>query len=427
MSCWAFADKDDWSQKQGDEGAMRRVLFVDDEPRGLEGLRRMLRPQRHEWEMAFAPGGEAALALMEASPFDVIVSDMRMPGMDGAALLCRVREQYPQVVRIVLSGHTELSTALRVVPVAHQFLAKPYDTEMLRVAIERACHLKVLLSDESIRRTVGALGDLPSLPRIYEALTLALADPDVSLQKVARIVEQDVGISAKILQLVNSAFFGIAHSMTNIQSAVSFLGINTLKSLILSVEVFHVFEAKVHLPGFSLEQLQRHALLAAHIAARLPVLKHLTDTALVAGMLHDVGKLILAWKLPERFEKLLADAAEEHCPLYKVEEREYGFSHAEVGAYLLGLWGLPYTVAEAVALHHGPNRVPHQSFDAVSAVFVANRLAHELEQSPCEVPRRETIEADQEDLAALGTQEDLSAWRAIAAEVPALIAEASSG
>ena len=223
---------------------MRRVLFVDDEPRILEGLRRMLRSQRHDWELAFAPGGETALALMEASPFDVIVSDMRMPGIDGAALLCRVREKYPQVVRIVLSGHTELSTALRVVPIAHQFLAKPCDAQMLRVAIERACHLRALLSDEHIRRTVAALGDLPSLPRTYEALTQALADPDTSLQKVAKIIEQDVGISAKVLQLVNSAFFGVSHSMTNIQSAVSYLGINTLKSLVLSVEIFRAFQPK---------------------------------------------------------------------------------------------------------------------------------------------------------------------------------------
>ena len=111
---------------------MRRILFVDDDPRILEELRDMLRPQRHDWEMAFAPSGDAALALMQASPFDVIVSDMRMPGMDGAALLARVRQEYPQVVRIVLSSHTELSTALRVVPVAHQFLAKPCDAEMLR-------------------------------------------------------------------------------------------------------------------------------------------------------------------------------------------------------------------------------------------------------------------------------------------------------
>src|SRR5208283_4806058 len=287
---------------------MRRVLFVDDEPRFYEALQRLLRPQRHQWEMAFAPSGHAALALLEASPFDVIVSDMRMPGMDGATLLAHVREKYPQVVRIILSSHTELSTALRVVPVAHQFLAKPCDAEMLRVAIERACHLKALLSDESIRRTVTALGDLPSLPRTYEALTQALADPDTSLQKVARIIEQDVGISAKVLQLVNSAFFGISHSMTNIQGAVSYLGINTLKNLVLSVEIFRAFKPQRELQGFCLEKLQHHAQLAAHIAARLPMPKHLADIAVVAGMLHDVGKLILAWKISEHFEKVLGEA-----------------------------------------------------------------------------------------------------------------------
>ena len=175
---------------------------------------------------------------------------------------------------------------------------------------------KALLSDDSIRRTVTALGDLPSLPRTYEALTQALADPDTSLLKVAKIIEQDVGISAKVLQLVNSAFFGIAHSMTNIQSAVSYLGINTLKNLVLSVEIFRAFKPQRELPGFSLEKLQHHAQLTAHIAARLPVPKHLADIAVVAGMLHDVGKLILAWKLSEHFEKVLAEALGARCPVY---------------------------------------------------------------------------------------------------------------
>ena len=403
---------------------MRRVLFVDDEPRILEGLRRMLRPQRQEWEMAFAPGGEAALALMEASPFDVIVSDMRMPGMDGARLLARVRELYPQVVRIVLSGHTELSTALRVVPVAHQFLAKPCDAAMLRVAIERACHLKGLLNDDTIRRTVGALRDLPSLSSTYNALTLAVTNPDTSLQKIARIVERDVGISAKVLQLVNSAFFGVAYPITNIEHAVVYLGINTLRSLVLSLEVFRVFEPKTHLPGFCLEKLQHHAQIAAHIAARLPVPKHLMDITMVAGMLHDVGKLILAWKFPERFKRLLEEAEEEQCPLHQVEERDYGFSHAEIGAYLLGLWGLPYILVEAVALHHGPNRVPHQRFDAVSAVHAANLLAHELESPSLEAPLVNPAVATMEELAVGVAEEDLAAWRAMAAKIPALLVEA---
>ena len=144
---------------------MRRVLFVDDEPKILEGLRRMLRPQRHDWEMAFAPGGEAALAMMEASPFDVIVSDMRMPGIDGATLLSpRARTLSPGGPHRALRPHGNVVRHFRSVPVAHQFLAKPCDAEMLRVAIERACHLKALLNDESIRRTVTSLGTLPSRP-----------------------------------------------------------------------------------------------------------------------------------------------------------------------------------------------------------------------------------------------------------------------
>jgi HD-like signal output (HDOD) protein len=398
---------------------MRRVLFVDDEPRILEGLQRMLRPQRHEWEMAFAPGGEAALALMEASPFDVIVSDMRMPVIDGATLLSRVRDLHPQVVRIVLSGHTELSMALRVVPVAHQFLAKPCDAQMLRVAVERACHLKALLSDDSIRRTVTGLGDLPSLPRTYEALTRELADPDTSLQKVAAIVEQDVGISAKVLQLVNSSFFGIAHSMTSIQSAVSYLGINTLKNLVLSVEIFRAFKPLGDIPGFSLEKLQRHAQLTAQIAARLPVPKYLVEVAVVASMLHDVGKLILAWKLSGHFAKVLAQARVANSPGYQAEERADGFSHAEIGAYLLGLWGLPYTIVEAVALHHGPNRVPHQHFDAISAVYAANLLAHELEQPSGSGPNVYDLENYKEEFETLGIWEMVPEWRELAKTMPA--------
>jgi HD-like signal output (HDOD) protein len=402
---------------------MRRVLFVDDEPLFLEGLQRMLRSQTHEWELAFANSGETALALMEASPFDVVVSDMRMPGMGGAALLARVREEHPHVVRIILSGQTELSTALRVVPIAHQFLTKPCDAEMLRVAIGRACHLKALLNDESIRRVVGGLGELPPVPQTYHALTLALAGPNVSLPKVARIIEADVAISAKILQLVNSAFFGTARSITNVQKAVSHLGIETLKSLVLSVEVFRVFAPKGPIQGFSLEELQRHARLTSYIAGRLPVPNHLRDIAVVAGMLHDVGKLIMAWKLPDRFKKLIAEGREGQCPLYRVEEREYGFSHAEIGAYLLGLWGLPYAVVEAVALHHAPYRVPHRAFDAASAVYVSNLLARELEVSP-PLPWDDGLQSDQPYLESLGVQMDVPQWRVMAAEGTALLAEA---
>lgn len=188
---------------------MTRILFVDDEIRILEGLQRMLRPQRKEWEMAFAPGGQAALTMLEASTFDVIVSDMRMPGIDGAALLETVRQKYPSVLRIILSGYTELEASYRAVPVAHQFLLKPCDPDALRAAIERATSLVEVLNSKMLASLVGSLQELPSLPRTYAELRHALSDPDSSIDQVVRIVEQDVAITAKVLQLVNSAFLGL--------------------------------------------------------------------------------------------------------------------------------------------------------------------------------------------------------------------------
>jgi len=396
---------------------MKRILFVDDDPGILDGLRRMLRPMRKEWEMEFAPGGQAALDLMASSPFDVLVSDMRMPGMDGATLLESVRERYPEMIRIVLSGHASMDTAMRIVPIAHQSLAKPYDGDMLRLAIDRACRLQALLNEKSILRLVGSLGDLPAMPRTYTALIKSLGDPETSLRQIAGIVEQDVGVSAKILQLANSAFFGCSQPVSNIQNAVGYLGLNTLKCLVLSVEIFRVFEPRSKVPAFSMDALQRHAQLTAHIAARLPVPKKFAEIALAASMLHDVGKLIQAWKLPDRFADRLREAAEENLPLHRVEEREHGFSHAEMGAYLLGIWGLPYPVVETVALHHSPNRVPHEDFDAIAAVFAANLLAHRIEPGPGQSDCGGGFEPYEEDLKKLGILEKMPDWQEMVKDV----------
>jgi CheY-like chemotaxis protein len=209
---------------------MKRVLFVDDEPRVLEQLQQMLESQNHHWDMAFAPGGEAALMLLDATPFDVVVSDIAMPGMDGAALMKIVCERYPATVRIVLSAPQEMEEALRAVPVAHQFLLKPCDPNMLRVAVERATSLSNILSNKLLANLVGSVKDLPVLPRTYQPLRQKLAEPEASIRDVVHIVEQDVAISAKILQLVNSAFFGLPREVSSVRTAVGFLGIAMLRT-----------------------------------------------------------------------------------------------------------------------------------------------------------------------------------------------------
>ncbi|MGH9343498.1 MAG: HDOD domain-containing protein [Terriglobia bacterium] len=396
---------------------MRHILFVDDDPSVLQGLQRSLRSQRGEWEMSFAQEGDAALAMMEATPFDVIVSDMKMPGIDGATLLGRARERFPEVIRIILSEHADLNAAFRAAPIAHQFLVKPCDASTLRVSIERACRLQNVLNNDALRRTVGSMHELPALPRTYVALTEALENPDVSLDQVAKIVEQDVAIAAKILQLVNSSFFGLSRDVTNIQTAVSYLGTDNLKSLVLSFGVFRAFEQRELSADFSVEDFQSHAYLTAKIAESLPTVKYLADATALAALLHDVGKLVLAAQMPDYFARVLSEARERERPAFEIELELAGVTHAEIGAYLLGLWGLPSAIVEAVAHHHAPGRVPQQGIDALASVHIAHALALECRASPATRLSPVTPAFDNAFIDALGVADRLPEWRAMAQEI----------
>jgi len=391
---------------------MKRVLFVDDEVSILDGLKRMLRPMRAEWEMAFAPGGEAALAILEGAPFDVIVTDMRMPGMDGAALLEIVREQHPSMLRIILSGYTELQASLRAVPVAHQFLLKPCDPDMLRAGIARATSLGEVLDSKMLTSLVGALRELPSLPRVSAELKVALERPTTTIEQVAQIVEQDVAISAKILQLVNSAFFGLARDVNDLKTAVSCLGMSVLHDLVLTLEVFRSLTPNEYVSEEYLEEFHRHAQLTARIASATAQDTQSSPAVVLAALMHDVGKLVIAVRTPAHFARSLAQAEHEGVPLYEVEEKLIHISHAEVGAYLLSLWGLPYTIVEAVAHHHHPRRIPAKGPDMILVVYASNLLAHEV----CATEKRVPVpKFDEEFLQEAGARALLPKWRKIAA------------
>jgi putative nucleotidyltransferase with HDIG domain len=350
-----------------------RILFVDDELSILEGLQNLLRKQRHVWDMVFSLGGEAALAELQKGPFDVIVSDMRMPGMDGATLLTAVRDAYPNVARIVLSGQAERESLARALPVAHQFLSKPCDGEVLKVVIERACRLQKLLQDDSVRRAVGRLEALPSAARIYRELTEALAGPEVGLAQVAAIVERDPAMSAKVLQLVNSAYFGLAQHVTSATQAMIYLGAETMRGLVLTSQVFSLVDR----PGsseLSLEQLQQHSLLTARLAKRLAARQQVAEEAFTAGLLHDIGQVALAVSMRDPYAAVLRETRATRRPLHAVEAERLGVTHAAVGAYLLGVWGLPFSVVEAVAYHHQPSLVEAGDRDVLAAVHLADTL-----------------------------------------------------
>ncbi|MGO9318705.1 MAG: HDOD domain-containing protein [Terracidiphilus sp.] len=393
---------------------MKRILFVDDENRVLDGIRRMLYTERDRWEMQFALGGEAALQACEAGSFDVVVSDMRMPGMDGATLLGLIRDRYPNTARIILSGHSEIALATRAVPVAHRFLSKPCDASKLLDTIERVCALQELLCAPEIRNIVGKVGELPSLSVTYMSLTRTVSDPDAPVERVARIIEQDVAMSAKILQLVNSAFFGLAQKVNTLQSAVGYLGMDTIKNLALASEAFRAFVPSKRISQSVYESMQRHAQSTAQIAGALPVDKQLRDTVVVSALLHDIGSLILASVMPLEFVSTRASAAEKDCAVFLAEEQLLGTSHAEIGAYLLGLWGLPNLAVEAIANHHHPDRVPHSGLDCTAAVYIADLLAHELDTHPQGSVGLPIKEPDRANLESLGFLSSLDDFRNLA-------------
>ena len=370
---------------------MYRIIFVDDEQRVLDGLRRLLRPQRREWEMVFAKSGAEALEKIAAENFDVIVSDMRMPEMDGFALLTRIREQWPHMIRIILTGHTEMEAVLKIIPVAHQVLHKPCEVTDLKSAIERSFRLKSYLSNDELLRIIGGIDSLPILPEVYDELTRQLADENTSFHALGDTIEKDAGLSAKVLQIVNSALFGLPHKVSNISHAIHMLGINTVKNLVMAVSLYPDGASSYSAAKLSLAHERQHALYVGKTAASLLKDKELADTAQTAGILHDIGKLVLALYYKKEYGTLIDKAKQGERELYELEQDHFGLTHAEAGAYLLGIWGLPYAVVEAVALHHKPELIDHEYFPAGTAVFLANQLAHVAEKSHSDTALEERI------------------------------------
>jgi len=357
-----------------------RILFVDDDKKLLRGMRRMLMSKRCGWEMDFAPGGPAALDMLAARDFDIIIADMRMPGMDGAELLGIVQQKHPGVVRIVLSGHSDRDYIMKAVRPAHQFLSKPCSEDELIEVIERAFSLRSIFTDTAIRDTVTRLDTLPTLPQIYNELQAELDKEESSLVSIGEIVSRDVGLTADILKLVNSSFFGLKHEVQTPVQAVTYLGLDVLRGLILFDGLFTPLD-EVRLRQMSFDQLWRHSLVTARFAKAIARSegnkRSVSDQCFVSALLHDVGKLVLAQGLTERYEAVLTAAREGNMPILEAERDILGVSHAQIGGYLLGLWGFSPDVVLSVVNHNMPSETGDLP-PIVPYVHAANALEHEL-------------------------------------------------
>ena len=382
----------------------KRILFVDDERKVLDGLQRMLRSMRSEWEMQFAVSGQEALEILKDKSFHVVMTDMRMPGMDGCQLLERVKNLHPHVVRIILSGNSDKDLTLNSAGLAHQFLSKPCEPETLKTTIARACAMRELLEDEYLVNVISEIESLPSLPSLYQEVVEEVNSPDGSLARVGDIISNDVGMSAKLLQLVNSSFFGLSTRVSSAVRAVNLLGLETVKTLILTIKIFSQFD-RAGLPCYSISGLLDHSISTGMLARSIATQEHLgqnqIDEAFMAGMLHDVGKLILLDKLPERCLEISDACNSSACQLWEAEQKVLGTTHAQIGAYLMGIWGLSESIVEAIAFHHCPGKCSNISFGILSIIHLADSAEH------CEHGKKSTKRLDPCYLEKLGIADRL--------------------
>ena len=359
----------------------RSVMFVDDEPNVLDGIRRMLRGKREEWDMEFVSSGEAALKIMEGRHFDVVVSDMRMPGMMGVQLLESVMARSPDTVRFILSGHADQELICKSIGSTHQYMSKPCDTEVLVNSIDRAFALRDILRKDSLQELVARIKTIPSLPDLYLQVVQEMKSPNASVQRVGQIISKDIGMSAKILQLVNSAFFGLRRRVADTTQAASLLGLDVLKSVVLMAQVVNQM-GSVGPKGWSMEALWGHSLLVARcaqaIAHQTQAEKKALDDAFMAGLFHDLGKLVLAVNMPDPYAEVLERIEGGAADGLDAERQVFGATHSEVGAYLLGLWGFSDSILEAAAFHHRPGDCLGKHFSSLAAVHVANAVANRL-------------------------------------------------
>lgn len=382
---------------------MSGLLCVDDESRVLDALRRLLHRETRTWPVRYASSGREALALLAAEPADVVLTDMRMPEMDGAALLLHVSHQDPGVFRVVLSGQTDTAAAARAVPVAHQFLTKPCDRAVITRLMERASALRALLPDPALRALVGGVTQLPPVGREYAALHATAAGPGATAGALARCFARDPALLAKLLQLVNSGFFAPAAPVTRVHEATLRLGPDLLHTLVCVNRVF--------VPGTVGEgeaevcEVCRGGVAVGRVARALAGGGEAGEDAYTAALLRDVGTLIIADRLPERHQAHLAEARASGRPLFRCEEADLGVGHGEIGAFLLGLWGLPAVIVDVAAHHHMPLRAPAASRRLAATVHVAALLHLEATGGAPAAPEPEV-------LAELGPGFELEPWRA---------------
>lgn len=410
---WKILSITGFERRKVTETQPRRILFVDDEPPVLNLLQTLIRHAQPDWESAFTDRGAKALQMMEQAPFDAVVTDMRMPEMNGAELLEQVRDRYPRTARLVLSGYADQPLSARALGAAHQYLTKPFTLAGLQGTLNRLFEVRRYLADARVQEALGGLHALPAGPTLHGRFEQDIASPSATGDILSSSVAQDVALTAKFLQIVHSAFFGPPRGVTLAKDCVRGLGVGLIRSLTLGNQL-SVPPMGQELGGVSLDAVSRHGVATGLRATRIMALERAAPDAVklafTGGVLHGVGRLAMASLFPEAYARAMQRARSGEVTLLQAEEQGCGASHAQAGAYLLGLWGLPEPLVSLVAnvSQPGKARASSASVTALAAVHVASRL----EIASSDVPSAATEPLDEAYLHSLMVDSArLTSWK----------------
>ena len=386
-----------------------RVMFVGEDQQLWPELLRSA--DRENWRFTFAHGADEALVALDEQDYDAVVANLTLPGMSGAELLQEVRQRRPDIWRFLRAQPEAVAKAPSWAGAAHQVIDLPDGVEDIQTRLNLAFTNQVWKPTPVAESVLSTCPLLPSPPKLYYRMVDLLSSPTASLERIGELIEQDAPMSAKMLQMVNSAIFALQMKVNRPSDAVLYLGVETTKAVVLMAHTVSCFQSikRIALPA---EKILAHSFRTARYARWVAQQEcprgQASDQAFTAGLLHDIGKFLLAANRGEAYARAVEYATKGQMTLQQAEVDFFGVDHAELGGALLASWGIPQPIVDAVALHHKPAWLNDSGFSAITAVHAANILANE--QHPIELGFLHS-EINLEYLEAGGYAESVDAWR----------------
>ena len=373
-------------------------------------LRATLRPLSTKFDLHFTASGDDVRRLAHSEHCDGVIVPVGSETGSEVDFLKEITVFRPGAFRLVRSSERSLVEALGKDPFTHHVPLDP-DPETWEGILDRCVLMRTWMETPDLKALIGKMKKLPALPNVYTRVVDELNSPEASLAKVAELVAEDPVVTAKMLQLVNSSFFGLQQQIVSAADAVMFLGADRVKGLILVARVFSQFDPKI-IVALGLDQLWNHSMKTGAYAQSIAKSEvrdaRIAAAAFTAGLLHDVGKLMLAGNLPEEYLKVLGLSRSERIPVSVAEQQAFGATHAELGGVLMGLWGLPLELIQSVGWHHAPGLSGDRKFSVLTAVHAANAIASD---NPEGAARSKGLDTDY--LASIGLQDRRNQWREV--------------